>query len=98
MTNITKALFAAAVALGLLAGCSTGEITLKDYENIKPGTSIEAVHERFGEPEAGLFGMFGEIYTFEDKSIVIYYADDGSGDAKVSSVRISELEEEPLQL
>ena len=95
--HIAKALFAAALALLLLAGCAKGELTIKDYENIKPGTSIEEVHEKFGEPEAGLFGMLGEIYTFEDKSIVIYYDDDGSG-ANVSYVKISDLEQEPLSL
>ena len=76
--------------LALLAACGSGEPTRKDYEAIKEGTPRSEVLEKFGEPDSGLSGFFGDIYNCGDQVVVIYYeVDYGSDAATVSKVTIT---------
>lgn len=46
--------------------------------------------EKFGEPDSGLSGFFGDIYNCGDQVVVIYYeVDYGSDTATVSKVTIT---------
>lgn len=81
---------AAVLCLALLAACGSGEPTRKDYEAIKEGTPRSEVLEKFGEPDSGLSGFFGDIYNCGDQVVVIYYeVDYGSDAATVSKVTIT---------
>ena len=80
---------AAGAYLRYLAACGSGEPTRKDYEAIKEGTPRSEVLEKFGEPDSGLSGLFGDIYNCGDQVVVIYYeVDYGSDTATVSKVTI----------
>lgn len=88
---IAAAVLAAVLCLALLAACGSGEPTLKDYEAIKAGTPRSEVLEKFGEPDSGLSGFFGDIYNCGDQVVVIYYEGDyGSDTATVTEVHITE--------
>lgn len=63
-------------------------ITLEDYEAIKVGTKREDIHKKFGEPHNTLSGFYGDVYTIEDKSVIIYYAVDANDGATVELVKI----------
>ena len=83
---IAAAVLAAILCLTLLAACGSGEPTLKDFEAIKEGTPRSEVLEKFGEPDNGLSGLFGDTYICEDKLVIIYYEGDyGSDTATVVS-------------
>jgi len=87
---IAAAVLAAVLCLALLAACGSGEPTRKDYEAIKGGTPRSEVLEKFGEPDSGLSGFFGDIYNCGDQVVVIYYeVDYGSDAATVSKVTIT---------
>ncbi len=90
---IAAAVLAAILCLTLLAACGSGEPTLKDYEAIKAGTPRSEVLEKFGEPDSGLSGLFGDIYICEDQLAIVYYdssAGYNSDDAPVIEVHITE--------
>ena len=79
------------LCLTLLAACGSGEPTLKDFEAIKEGTPRSEVLEKFGEPDSGLSGFFGDIYNCGDQVVVIYYeVDSGSDTATVSKIAVTE--------
>ena len=87
---IAAAVLAAVLCLALLATRGSGEPTLKDFEVIKEGTPRSEVLEKFGEPDSGLSGFFGDIYNCGDQVVVIYYEGDYSSDAAtVSKVTIT---------
>ena len=51
--------------------------------------------EKFGEPDSGLSGFFGDIYNCGDQVVVIYYeVDYGSDTATVSKVTITKRQSE----
>ena len=85
---IAAAVLAAVLCLALLA-------TREDYEAIKEGTPRSDVLEKFGEPDSGLSGFFGDIYNCGDQVVVIYYeVDYGSDTATVSKVTITKRQSE----
>lgn len=89
---IVAAVLAAILCLTLLAACGSGEPTLKDFEAIKEGTPRSEVLEKFGEPDSGLSGLFGDIYICEDQLAIVYY-DSSAGyrdDVPVLEVIITE--------
>ena len=89
---IAAAVLAAVLCLALLAACGSGEPTRKDFEAIKEGTPRSEVLEKFGEPDSGLSGLFGDIYNCEDQLAIVYY-DSSAGyrdDAPVLEVIITE--------
>ena len=88
---IAAAVLAAILCLTLLAACGSGEPTLRDFEAIKEGTPRSEVLEKFGEPDSGLSGFFGDIYNCGDQVVVIYYeVDYGSDAATVSKIAVTE--------
>ena len=93
---IAAAVLAAVLCLALLAACGSGEPTRKDYEAIKGGTPRSEVLEKFGEPDSGLSGFFGDIYNCGDQVVVIYYEGDYGSDttATVSKVTITKRQSE----
>ena len=92
---IAAAVLAAVLCLALLAACGSGEPTRKDYEAIKEGTPRSEVLEKFGEPDSGLSGFFGDIYNCGGQVVVIYYeVDYGSDTATVSKVTITKRQSE----
>ena len=82
----------AILCLTLLAACGSGEPTLKDFEAIKEGTPRSEVLEKFGEPDSGLSGLFGDIYNCEDQLAIVYYNSSAGyrDDAPVLEVIITE--------
>lgn len=88
---IAAAVLAAILCLTLLAACGSGEPTLRDFEAIKEGTPRSEVLEKFGEPDSGLSGFFGDIYNCGDQVVVIYYeVDYGSDTGTVSKIAVTE--------
>ena len=88
---IAAAVLTAILCLTLLAACGSGEPTLRDFEAIKEGTPRSEVLEKFGEPDSGLSGFFGDIYNCGDQVVVIYYeVDYGSDAATVSKIAVTE--------
>ena len=88
---IAAAVLAAILCLTLLAACGSGEPTLRDFEAIKEGTPRSEVLEKFGDPDNGLSGLWGDTYICEDKLVIIYYEGDyGSDTGTVSKIAVTE--------
>ena len=89
---IAAVVLTAILCLALFAACGSGEPTLRDFEAIKEGTPRSEVLEKFGEPDSGLSGFFGDIYNCGDQVVVIYYEGDYGSDAAttVSKIAVTE--------
>ena len=60
----------------------TGEI---DYDPPLEGYTRKQLTEIWGEPDGGLFGMFGDVWEVKEKEWIIVYYD---GDGIVENVKI----------
>lgn len=57
---------------------------------IEIGTKQADIHEKFGEPAGTLSGLYGDIYTVDNKRVIIYYTFDPDGGHPVSEVKITD--------
>lgn len=88
MQKITQKILIAFAAMLMLVGCAGAQKdALAEIMDTAPGTPRTEMIKKWGEPKASLFGMFGDIYSFDETNVIVYYTVDENDTALVSEVK-----------